>query len=282
MSDRPAPARHGNRLLVAVIVLAVAAVSALLYWQSDLGPESRFVLTYAELVVCETCVALSAVILAVRFWTGRFPGALRRQARLRLPLKVAAVAVAAVGIFVFGFWTTLDILSGYNAFPAYAFFSHPSLRWVYDATGLGALDIPDKNRLIGFIGFCLADAGLLVLRLEKGIGTALRDVALYFAAPAVLIFELAILATVPAEMYWHVTSFLPWSLDRYLNAVQFEGAVHTDISFVWAGNIYLVSNWFALSFAAALLIWGVWRMPSASPVVESHPSPADSEIRANA
>lgn len=221
-------------------------------------PEMPFTWAYGALVTSETLFVVLIVAMLVPLLEGHFPS-LRHRVRLVAAVKVLAVLVMVAGSFVFVFWAAVDVMSGYNAFPSFALSNYWYLEAIYRDSGLQALALPDKNRLIGFVGFCIAELAFISLRLGKGIGAAVRQGVLFFAAPAVLGFELALLYYAPIEMYWHVVAFAPWSLGRYITPYQFLTATDSEYTFTWAGNVYLLSNWFVLLSAAGLLGLGVVR-----------------------
>lgn len=173
------------------------------------------------------------------------------------PIRALATLTLIGGLSVFAFWVVVDLLSGYQSFPAYAFLSHPITFAIYKDIGLNALPLPDKNRAIGLVAFGVAVLSFMALRAKRGTGVALRDGVLFFAAPVLLAFELALWYYAPSEMYWHATSFVPWSLDRYLTSQQFVDVTQAPLHFVWGGNIYLLSNWLVLLAASGLFALGV-------------------------
>jgi hypothetical protein len=169
----------------------------------------------------------------------------------------------------------VDLLSGYQSFPAYAFSNYPFTLSIYKGFGLNSLPIPDKSRAIGVIAFGTAVLCFAVLRLQRGIGGAVGDAMLLFAAPILVVFELALWHFAPIEMYWHATALVPWSLGRYLTPQQFVNVVDSPLHFVWGGNLYLLSNWLVLAAASGLFVLGVatarhLRLPILSAEAEEH------------
>lgn len=250
--------RRDATALISCTSALIPAVAIILYWQSNLAPDLRFPWIYAGVVVDETLllVAVAALVIPALNRSLRF---FRRRVTLPLPARVLALLVMTAGLLIFAFWTTVDLLSGYNSFPSYAFLVHPYLATIYRDSGLEAVSIPDKNRVLGFVSFCTSVLAFMALRLGSGIGRALRDGIFFFAAPLVIAFEIALLCYAPLEMYWHVAAFAPWSLGRYITPVEFEQVMHSQYQFTWAGNVYLLSNWFALLAASGLLVLGVAR-----------------------
>ena len=163
------------------------------------------------------------------------------------------------GLCVFAFWVTVDLLSGYRSFPGYAFTAHPITLAIYNGMGLDILPLPDKVGAIGLLSFGVAVLCFIALRAEKGVGVAVRDGALFFAAPIMIIFELALWYFAPTEMYWHATTFVPWSLGRYLTPAQFLDVTYSRLTFVWGGSVFLVSNWLVLLSASSLFALAIAR-----------------------
>jgi hypothetical protein len=270
MARMPVRVRGGfhrkRRFALLLCLSAPLWISLVVVLQESLAtPEIPFTWIYAALVGAEALFVVSVAAILISAFDIRFLW-LKRRVRLRSPFKVLALLVTMTGLFVFAFWAAVDIMSGYNSFPSFALSSHWYLEMIYRDSGLQALALPDKNRLIGFIGFCFAEGGFISLRLGRGIGTAVRQGVLFFAAPTVFCFELALLYYAPLEMYWHVVAFAPWSLGRYITPDQFLTATNEYYTFAWAGNVYLLSNWFVLLAAGGLL--GVGIESSMRPVVD--------------
>jgi hypothetical protein len=250
------PARLTDKKVLFAI-LALMPIALVVYSESLPRPVSRFTWIYGGLVLGETLALLSLSLLLLRLSRRSAPPVLKREVKLPGPVRALAILTMLGGLFVFAFWATVDLLSGYHSFPAYAFSSYPLTFAIYKSIGLGALSIPDKNRTIGLVAFVVAVSSFVALRSERGIGVAAKDGVLFFAAPALMVFELALLHFAPAEMYWHATKLLPWSLDRYLTSEQFLELMRPPFRFAWGGNIYLLSNWFVLLAASGLLALGV-------------------------
>jgi len=236
--------------------LVLLPIAYIVYSESLLDPLSMFTWVYGGLVVLETLALLSLGLLLVRL-SSRNPATLSRKVRLPGPVRALATLTLLGGLSVFGFWVVVDLLSGYQSFPAYAFSSHPLTFAIYKGIGLNALPLPDKDRAIGLFAFGVAVLSFMALRAKRGVGVALRDGVLFFAAPLMIAFELALWDYAPSEMYWHATDLVPWSLDRYLTSQQFVDVTEAPLHFVWGGNIYLLSNWLVLLAASGLLALGV-------------------------
>jgi hypothetical protein len=246
-------------LLVVVFLLSAALCVYLFYTPPGLSSGPAFVAKYAGFVLMETVGVAVLLLLLVPPLSGRLAQRLERGVALgRLSRAVAALALV-LGLVLFTFWAAVDFLSGYSEFPFFAFQNYPITRTIYDAMGLGLVPFPDKDRVIGIAAFAVATSAFASLRLGRGLGVALRDALLYFALPIVIAFELALWYFVPAEMYWHFASFVPWSLGNYLDVNQYYVVYHEGPRFVWGGNIYLVSNWFVLFAACSIFALGLAR-----------------------
>ena len=227
------------------------------HWQVLIVIQSEFVEVYTNLVIGETLLLLLMAFLLTRFFSRHPSSFLSRKVQPARPIRALAVLTLFAGLSLFAFWAVLDVLSGYNAFPASALRAHPLAASIYNDFGLSYLPLPDKDRLLGVIAFCVAEVSFILLRAERGIGVAVRDGILFFAAPIIAVFELALWYYVPAEMYWRVTALTSWSIGRYANSVQFSAVTDSPALFSWAGNIYLLSNWFVLLAASCLFAFGV-------------------------
>lgn len=164
--------------------------------------------------------------------------AMRRSVRLPGPALVAAVVLVSLGLFVFAFWSIADVLGGYNGY-GYAFAHYPTLGRVYAEfvariPYVGSLDKGAQASIF----FGLACLGVFMIRSEKGKWTALNDVLTLFAAPILVVFELALWYSAPQDMSWHVTDYL------WLGGVADGGWRMLDV-----GGAYLFSNWLVLSIA---------------------------------
>jgi hypothetical protein len=160
---------------------------------------------------------------------------LRHGVELPRPIRVVAVVLLVGGFFAFAFWATADVLGGYNGY-GYSFAVHPILRQIYDNTiGLVPyISSRDKGTQASFY-LSLAVIGFLALRLNRGVGAALKDAITLFAAPCLVIFELGVWIYAPEDMTWHVTDYL------WMGGTADGGYRAFD-----TGGAYLVSNWLVL------------------------------------
>jgi hypothetical protein len=158
------------------------------------------------------------------------------------PVRVVALAAFFVGFFAFAFWATTDVLGGDNGF-SYSFFVHPILSLVYDDTvgSVPYLSSLDKGTQASLY-LCLAMSGVVILTLDRGIGGALKDALTLFAAPCLVVFELALWNYASNDMTWHVTDFL------WMGGVADGGHRGLD-----TGGAYLFSNWLVLCVALYLV-----------------------------
>jgi hypothetical protein len=97
---------------------------------------------------------------------------------------------------------------------------------------------------------------LVVLRLNRGFGAALKDAVTLFVAPCMVVFELALWSRAPEDMTWHVTDFL------WIGGIADGGIRQNDFLRVpfanyapgpgghflgtYASGPYLFSNWLVL------------------------------------
>lgn len=221
---------------------------------SDVSAQNRFAWIYAEVVVDEVLLLISMTVLLTPVIGGRLNSVLSREIRLAKTTKILAAAVLAVGLVFFGFWATVDLLGGYGG-PGYTFSNYPLLDSIYRGLRFSSLPISDEQGKIGFLSLCVSLAGFMALRVGEGLRTALREGLCSFASPILVIFELALWSVAPADMYWHVTTFLPWSIGSYLTESQFASMTHSG-NFVWGGGVFLVSNWFVLIAAIVIFTFG--------------------------
>jgi hypothetical protein len=169
-------------------------------------------------------------------------GFLGRRVSLSVPARLACSLVLLVGLFVFSFWAVADLLGGYNGY-GYSFSTHPFLPVIYSDTGLWLFrswDAGDQSTLF----LAVATAGFFALRVNGGIGAALKDSITLFAAPAVAAFELALWYFAPADMSWHVTDFLWIGGANDLGFRAADGA---------GGGTFLLSNWLVLVVSLVLI-----------------------------
>lgn len=249
-----------------IAFLLFALVVALLLYVWTPAPASqaadaqfRFSWVYSEVVIDEVLLLLSVVVLLIPLVYRSFGSILGRKIQLARPVRALATLALVIGFLLFAFWVVIDLLGGYNG---------PGSVPLYKEIGLNHLALWDKQGVIGFLSLCVSVLGLLALRARQGIGTAVRDSVSLFAAPIIVVFELALWYCVPADMYWHVTSFASWSLGSYLTAAEFTSMMNLSfINYTWEGNVYLLSNWFVLLAAFALFVLGILtrRKPSRRP-----------------
>ena len=221
---------------------------------SSVGAENRFIWIYAEVVVDEALLLIALIVLLAPPIGRRLSSPFARVVHLPSPVKILAAAVLSVGLFFFGFWATVDLLGGYGG-PGYTFSNYPVLDSVYRGLGLSNLPISDEQGKIGFLSLCVSVVGFMTLRAGKGLKTALREGICSFASPILIIFELVLWGAAPADMYWHVTTFLPWSIGSYLTNSQFASLTQSG-DFVWGGGVFLFSNWLVLITAVILFTYG--------------------------
>ncbi|MGD0319711.1 MAG: hypothetical protein ABSB56_08445 [Nitrososphaerales archaeon] len=211
---------------------------------SDPKAQFRFLWVFSEVLIDEILVLLAVVLFIVPPVNRQFGSFLKREIRLSRPVKALAGLAVVAGLFLFAFWSEIDLTGGYAG---------PS-RILFDIYGTY------KGGVEGFSGFCVAGLGFILLRSKRGIGTALRD-WFTLAAPIVMAFELAIWYFMPVDMWLHVTNLAYWSPGRYLTSTQFAFMMDAP-NFSWCGNIYLLSNWNVLVLSSLVLLVSVrkeWR-----------------------
>lgn len=189
--------------------------------------------------------------------------AMRKKITMGRPARAVAALLLAGGTFAFVFWALADVLGGYQGYN-YAFARYTVLARIYNGSvGLvpyvGGLDKGSQATI--FLG--LAMLGLVALRLRSGVGAALKDAATLFAAPLLVVFELALWSQAPEDMTWHVTDFL-WLgglADGGYRARDFVRVPFVNYPPVagghyvgtYVGGEYLFSNWIVLFVALALV-----------------------------
>ncbi|HYB75584.1 MAG TPA: hypothetical protein VEC08_01360 [Nitrososphaerales archaeon] len=221
---------------------------------SDVSAQDRFTWIYAEVVIDEALLFIALMTMFGPVIGRRLNSVLAIEIRLSKPTKVLAAAALAVGLFFFGFWAIVDLLGGYGG-PGYTFSNYPFLDSIYSGLGLSSLPISDEQGKVGFISLCVSVVGFMALRAGEGLRTALREGLCSFASPILITFELVLWCVAPADMYWHVTSFLPWSIGSYLTNSQFASLTQSG-DFVWGGGVFLASNWFVLLAAIITFTFG--------------------------
>lgn len=215
-------------------------------------PQFRFTWVYSEVVIGETLLLLLVAVFLILPFNRRFGSILRHEVQLARPVRALAALALVVGLLLFAFWAMVDLLGGYGG-PGHTFSTYPLIASVYNSVWF--LHGQDQMGKEGFLSFCVATIGFIALRARHGVGTAVKDGVTLFAAPIVMVFEFALWYFMPVVMYWKVTGFAPWSLGTYLTVDQFASMMHTGF-FTWAGNIYLLSNWFVLMAASFLTLVG--------------------------
>ena len=93
--------------------------------------------------------------------------------------------------------------------------------------------------------FLLTAVCLIILFAYEGLGAAVRDSVLLFAAPSLALFEFGLWYFAPEDMTWHVTSFL------WMGGVNDGG--HRAVSLAAGVTYYPLNNWLVLAFALLLL-----------------------------
>jgi hypothetical protein len=222
----------------------------------------------------EEIVAVSAVFLVfvavmqpARDALERSESPITRLMRLRVkvpgPVRVAALGLFAFGSFFFAFWAAADVLGGYSGY-SYSFSWYPIFPLIYNNTiGLVPYVSSRDKGTQASIFICLAVLGLVVFRLNRGMGAALKDAITLFVAPCVVVFELALWILAPEDMTWHVTDFL------WMGGIADGGIRENDFVRVpfanyapgpgghflgtYASGPYVFSNWFVL-FVALILV----------------------------
>ena len=228
------------------ILAASAACSILLLRISPptgIAAPTRVFWEELELVVA---VFLALVILShpiADVFTNRSPSLSRfldREVRLPLAARLACFIGLVLAFFLYSFWSLADLLGGYNGYQ-YSISTHPFLRLIYNTIGLRAFEswrVGDQ----AFLFFLIAASCFFALRINRGLGVALKDSITLFAAPVLIVFELGLWYFAPGDMTWHVTTFL-W----------IGGANDLGVRSTLDAGTYLVSNWFVLLVSFLLL-----------------------------
>jgi len=167
---------------------------------------------------------------------------LRMKVEVPRPIRAVALITFVGGSFAFAFWATADVLGGYNGY-SYSFFVHPVLLMIYNDTVslVPYLNARDKGTQASFY-FGLAMLGLATFTLNRGVGKAILDTITLFAAPCLVVFELALWNYAPEDMTWHVTDYL------WMGGLADNGVRPLD-----SGGPYLFSNWLVLCVALFLV-----------------------------
>jgi len=249
--------------LTKVVFLLIALVVALLLYVWTPSPvsqtatdaatlnlaHSRFTWVYSEVLIDEVLLLLLVAVLLIPLVNRHFDSVLRRKVQLAGPIRALPILAMVVGFLLFAFWVIIDLMGGYGG---------PGTVAIYNNLGLNQLPLWDKQGIIGFLSFFFSVLGFVLLRARQSIGVAVRDGIGFFAAPILLVFELALWSDVPLDMYWHVTTFASWSLGTYLGKAQFQLVMSPHLSVAWAGNVYLLSNWLVLIVSLLLILISVF------------------------
>ena len=207
--------------------------------------QARYNWIYGEVLVDEALLLLSVAVLLIPLVNRHFESTLSRKVQLTRPFRALATLAMVVGFLLFAFWAAIDLMGGYNG---------PGSVAIFKDLGLNHLGLWDEQGVIGFLSLCMAVLGFTMLRAEKGIGVAVTDGVSLFAAPILFVFELALWSDVPLDMYWHVTTFASLSLGTYMGEQQFAAVMSPHLLVVWAGNVYLFSNWLVLIVSFLLIL----------------------------
>jgi len=237
-----------------VILALLVSIPFVILYPSLSTDQLRFTWIYTVLVVDETVILLSVVISLIPLFNRRFGSVLKRKFEPTWPVKVLAILGLVVGLLLFGFWVMVDILGSYGG-PGYTWSTYPSVAAIYNSIWL--FQGYDRMGQEGFLSFCVAVLSFMVLRAKRGIGVAVKDGVIFLAAPIIIVFELMLWTYIPLDMYWKVTGFTSWSLGTYLTAGEFASMTNTSLILAWAGNVYLLSNWFVLLASSSLLVLGI-------------------------
>jgi hypothetical protein len=257
-----------GRLAVAFVAVAVIGILALLV-TVPLDPlATPTLLCGAEIAVVS---AIFIVYVAVKRHAKSTPdsnvASLSKPVLLKVevprPARILALALFVFGLFFFAFWAAADVLGGYSGYN-YSFNWYPIFPLIYNNTiGLiPYISSRDQGTQASFY-MGLATLGLVLSRLDRGIGTALKDTITLFVAPCVVVFELALWSQAPEDMTWHVTDFL-WTggiEDGGIRQNDFQLLPFHNYPAVPGGHFvgtyisgpYVVSNWFVLAVALFLV-----------------------------
>ena len=236
------------KLTISFLLVALAVALLLYVWTPPPGSQTAFAWIYSEVLIDEALLLLSVTVLLIPLVNRHFDSLLRHEVRLTRPVMVLAVLALVLGLLLFAFWAMVDLLGGYGG-PGYTWSTYPFIAAIYNGIGLSRLPFPNRQGVVGFLSFCVAVSSFMALRARRGIGIAVRDGVAFFAAPILVVFELALWYNAPLDMYWHVTKFTSWSLGVYPGAAGY---------FVWTGNVYLLSNWSVLIVSSILILISVF------------------------
>jgi hypothetical protein len=230
-SPKPSPPSSGEGLCMATLSqngdpvisgrASAACGAAVSFYGVALGSYHSSIWTLPE--VSDSLFFVALLCFAIPRM--KAPESLRKRIALSRPLMPALVLVGVVGLGIFGYAETFNILyansaRGYSAGnPTYwSFFSiDPQLA---------------DHAVLGLIA---ASACFCILRAEKGLSKGVRS-GVTFGAFWVAVAQLCLLVFDYKEMYLYVTSFSSsWTLFGFP----------------------ILSNWFVLAVALSLAAWGV-------------------------
>jgi len=244
-----------------VVFLMVAGYEAVTLAQSvkldALATPTQLCIQEIEAVVAVFLVSV-AVMQPVRdaFERSGSPVAKLFRVRIKVPVwgRALGLVIFAVGFFGFSFWSVADVLGGYNGYNV-AFKTHPFLAAIYSHS-IGLMPIlsgQDKGTQASTY-LTISVAGLVVALLNRGLGSTFKEVVTLFAAPVLVVFELALWPAAPEDMTWHVTDYLWWGgvNDGGYRARDFLVDPFTG------GGPYIISNWLVLAVCFILV---AYRLP---------------------
>ena len=264
----PAKVTRGSLLVAAFFEGAVLSILAL----AVLVPLD---IIAAPTLLCEGEIAVVAAIFLIYLLVRRqaedaldksnssILRLLRSKVDVPTPLRAVALVLFVFGSFGFAFWAIADVVGGYNGYN-FVFFFYPIFHSIYGYT-IGLIPyvttLDKGTQACLFIG--LAMLGIVLFRLDRGIGAAFKDAVTLFFAPCLVVFELALWSRAPEDMSWHVTDFLwiggtpdggirqrdfvllPFHNYPAVPGGHFVGA--------YASGPYVFSNWLVLTVALVLV-----------------------------
>ena len=186
----------------------------------------------------------------------------RIDRKLGVPGKVRLIALlgTAAGLIVFGALAFLDIVSTPIRTPGpliLAAILGNNVNYFGGPPPLSLLEVMGKE---GFVAFIVATVCMFAYRVREGVLKGLWKALALFAAPVLIVFEIALFLFTPINMTIHVTQFL----------------ANTTL-----GDI--LTNWFVLVVSAGLLVMalthrrlGIWKV---QPQELSIPQPSLTHIR---
>jgi len=207
------------------------------------------------------------------FDTRMAPVARVLQMRVNVPAPLRVVALLAViwGAFAFFFWAIACCLGGYNGY-GYAFSNYPALAFIFNhSIGLVPnISHRDKGTQASFwLG--VGALGLIALRANRGLGTALKDTITLFVAPAIILYELGLWYSAPEDMTWHVTDYLTFGGVADGGWRSYDDGAYLPYT---PSLPYVVSNWFVLFVSLCLVAYRIpWIYAAVASLKESVGSP---------